>query len=118
MSLLLNVDPKANRLTPLQRILELQKLSKYEVPSDWQLPIDVIDIDLENSPYPSHLPSLQSYGFHITLAIYNASRLLRVTDPTAMLALFAGLALANDKLLQSNQNSLLWRKKFWKFFEA
>lgn len=51
-TLLLNIDPSTNELSREERIQEMQKLSKYHVPSDWQLPIEVFDVDLEKSGYP------------------------------------------------------------------
>jgi hypothetical protein len=55
-ALLLDIDPEMNGLTPQQRIEEFQKLSKYLVPSEWRIPIQVIDIDLE--AIKSSLPSV------------------------------------------------------------
>jgi hypothetical protein len=52
-TLLLNVDSSTNVLSREQRILELQRLSKYHVPLDWQIPIEVVDVDLDKSAYPS-----------------------------------------------------------------
>jgi hypothetical protein len=53
MALLLNVGVGLSDRE--QRIQELQQLSKYNVPSDWCLPIEVIDIDVEK--IKSKLPS-------------------------------------------------------------
>ena len=53
MALLLRVDigPKDRE----ERLQEFQQLSKYNVPSDWCLPIEVIDVDIEK--IKSKLPS-------------------------------------------------------------
>ncbi|KAH6680790.1 hypothetical protein B0J14DRAFT_471198 [Halenospora varia] len=43
-----------SKLTPKDRIEEFQKLSDYTIPEDWQLPIEIVDVDVsavkENLP--------------------------------------------------------------------
>ena len=50
-ALLLSGDVTTSDMTQEERIEEFQKLSRYHIPMDWQLPIEVVDIDLEKSAY-------------------------------------------------------------------
>jgi hypothetical protein len=59
MALLLNVDVSLNELDHEQRIHEFQQLSKYEVPTRWSLPIDVVDVDLDKSTYLDSIISVE-----------------------------------------------------------
>lgn len=51
MALLLSASLGINELGHDQRIQQFQQLSKYLVPSDWRLPIEVVDVDLDKSMY-------------------------------------------------------------------
>lgn len=68
MALLLNVE--SDGLPREQRIQHFQQLSKYQVPPDWCLPIEVVDIDLDKCK--SKLPSVAQ----------NVSELLRGINPS------------------------------------
>lgn len=55
MALILNVGVEVSGLTREDRIQEFQLLSKYDVPLDWCLPIEIIDVDVEK--IKAELPS-------------------------------------------------------------
>lgn len=46
MELILNVGDEVSGLSREQRLQGFQKLSKHHVPSDWCLPIEIIDVDV------------------------------------------------------------------------